>query len=396
MPLQPIVKFESSVTKLYKGTQERNNIRDADREPSSRSRSWPTVIDWHKKLFPGIRGAVVLTTLIIVWWHTCLHVMDGRQKSLGHWPGCRKVVSSKLNKVTPGCSNGVTTQARSDTVTADGSRTKGKVIREVLQTESGSIFGKVRVRVLTGQGQSTHEHVRTESLFCKQKIDFRFHFRFGEFRWRSDWGLWRRLWRKPCCSRVTKWQSGLGEEERLFFTLACFARQCGVGLIINEAAAELFYTRESRKRRVNGKGTKEKEDYLYVDDSWRRLSSPLSLSLSPVVFLLLFPSPFHPLLSTNTILVHFFRLSHDTVRGRDRWFRNSLEFGAGEHTGEDEIDAVELDDLENDDITEEETKRAEVDAASCNPKLPKHMATWAGSNRPAWTEPKILFGSRAL
>ena len=33
------------------------------------------------------------------------------------------------------------------------------------------------------------------------------------------------------------------------------------------AAAELFYTRESRKRRVNGKGTKEKEDYLYVDDS---------------------------------------------------------------------------------------------------------------------------------
>ena len=62
-------------------------------------------------------------------------------------------------------------------------------------------------------------------------------------------------------------QSGLGEEERLLFTLACFARQCGAGLIINEAAAELFYTRESRKRRVNGKGTKEKEDYLYVDDS---------------------------------------------------------------------------------------------------------------------------------
>ena len=100
-----------------------------------------------------------------------------------------------------------------------------------------------------------------------------------------------------------------------------------------------------------------------------------------VVLLLLFPSPLHPLLSTNKI--HFFRLSHDTVRGRDRWFRNSLEFGAGEHTGEDEIDAVELDDLENDDITEEETKRAEVDAASCNPKLPKHMATWADSSWPA-------------
>ena len=77
----------------------------------------------------------------------------------------------------------------------------------------------------------------------------------------------------------------------------------------------------------------------------------------------------------------FFRLYHDTVRGRDRWFRNSLEFGAGEHTGEDEIEAVELDDLENDGITEEETKRAEVDAAPCNPKLPKHMATWADSNR---------------
>ena len=39
------------------------------------------------------------------------------------------------------------------------------------------------------------------------------------------------------------------------------------GLIIDEAAAELFYTRESTKRRVNGKGSEEKEDYLYVDDS---------------------------------------------------------------------------------------------------------------------------------
>ena len=75
--------------------------------------------------------------------------------------------------------------------------------REVLQIESGSIFGKVRVRVLTGQGQSTHEHMRTESLFCKQKIDFRFHFRFGQFR-RSDWGHSRKFWWKPCCSRVKK------------------------------------------------------------------------------------------------------------------------------------------------------------------------------------------------
>ena len=91
-----------------------------------------------------------------------------------------------------------------------------------------------------------------------------------------------------------------------FFTLACFARQCGAGLIVNEAAAELFYTRESRKRTVNGKGTKEKEDYLYVDDWWHRLSSPLSLSSSP---------------STSTNKIQF-RLSHDTGRGRDRsrWF----------------------------------------------------------------------------
>ena len=65
--------------------------------------------------------------------------------------------------------------------------------------------------------------------------------------------------------KVTKW-SWQGRTS-FFFYLGLFARQCGAGLIINEAAAELFYTRESRERRVNGKGTKEKEDYLYVDDS---------------------------------------------------------------------------------------------------------------------------------
>ena len=53
------------------------------------------------------------------------------------------------------------------------------------------------------------------------------------------------------------------------------------------------------------------------------------------------------------------------------WKFNSLGIGAGKHIRKDEIDAVELDDLENDDITEEETKRAEVHGASCNPKLPK-------------------------
>ena len=100
----------------------------------------------------------------------------------------------------------------------------------------------------------------------------------------------------------------------------------------------------------------------------RRRKTTFTLMTHDVVFLLLSPSPLHPLFSTNKI--HFFILSHDTVRGRDQWFRG-LGFGAGEHTGEDEIDAVELDDIENDDITEEETKRAGVDAASCNPKLPK-------------------------
>ena len=55
--------------------------------------------------------------------------------------------------------------------------------------------------------------------------------------------------------------------KNVFFTLACFARQCEAGLTIKEAAIELIYTREGRKRRVNGKGTEEKEDYLFVDDS---------------------------------------------------------------------------------------------------------------------------------
>ena len=104
------------------------------------------------------------------------------------------------------------------------------------------------------------------------------------------------------------------------------------------------------------------------DRGERRL--PLRWWLVTSSFFSSFPLPFdHPPLSTNKI--YFFRLPHGTVRGRDRSFRNSLEFGAGEHAGEDEIDAEELDDLENHDITEEETKRADVDAASCNPKLPK-------------------------
>ena len=72
-----------------------------------------------------------------------------------------------------------------------------------------------------------------------------------------------------------------------------------------------------------------------------------------VVFVLLFPSPLHPLLSTNK--THFFQtFSRDRARERSTvlWKFNSLGFGAGEHTGQDEIDAVELDDLENDNVTE--------------------------------------------
>ena len=55
--------------------------------------------------------------------------------------------------------------------------------------------------------------------------------------------------------------------KNVFFYLGLLCKAVRAGLIIDEAAAELFYTRESRKRRVNGKGSEEKEDYLYVDDS---------------------------------------------------------------------------------------------------------------------------------
>ena len=103
-----------------------------------------------------------------------------------------------------------------------------------------------------------------------------------------------------------------------------------------------------------------------------------------VVFLLLFPSSLHPLLSTNKM--HFQAFSRVTTPSEGEidgfviaWSSELENILQLEKT---KFDAVELDNLENDDITEEETKRAEVDAASCNPKLPKHMATWADSNRP--------------
>ena len=107
-----------------------------------------------------------------------------------------------------------------------------------------------------------------------------------------------------------------------------------------------------------------------------------------------FPLPFTLCFLRTKCTFSGFLTSHDTLRGRDRWFRNSLEFGAGEHTaaGEDEIDDVELDDVENDDITEEETKRAEVDAASCT--IPNCRSTWPhGQTRTGQAEPNRKFCS---
>ena len=100
--------------------------------------------------------------------------------------------------------------------------------REVLQTESGSIFGKVCVRVLTGQGQSTNKHVRTESLFCKQKIDFRFHFRFGQFSGDATGDFQEDCGGNPVSLESQSDKLALAEEERLFYLgLRCKAVQGG-------------------------------------------------------------------------------------------------------------------------------------------------------------------------
>ena len=50
--------------------------------------------------------------------------------------------------------------------------------------------------------------------------------------------------------------------KNVFIYLGLLSKAARAGLIIDEAAAELYYTRESKKRRVNGKGSEEKEDYL--------------------------------------------------------------------------------------------------------------------------------------
>ena len=47
-----------------------------------------------------------------------------------------------------------------------------------------------------------------------------------------------------------------------FFYLGLLCKAVRAGLVIDEAAAELFYTRSRRKRMVYGKGSEEKEDYL--------------------------------------------------------------------------------------------------------------------------------------
>ena len=126
----------------------------------------------------------------------------------------------------------------------------------------------------------------------------------------------------------------------------------------------------------------------------RRRKTTFTLMTRDVVFLLLFPSPLHPLLSTNQILTHFFQ-TFSRHRARERsmvsWKFKNLGFGAGEHTGEDEIDFVELDDLENDDITEEETKRQKLMRRRA---IPNCQSRWShGQTRTGQPEPNRKFCS---
>ena len=143
------------------------------------------------------------------------------------------------------------------------------VLGRFLQTESGSIFGKVRVRVLTGQGQVHTNMCEPKVCSANRKLIFGFIFGSASSDGEATGDFQEDFGGNPVALESQSDKVVLARKNVFFFffTLACFARQCGAGLIINEAAAELFYTRESRKRRVNGKGIKEKEDYLYVDDS---------------------------------------------------------------------------------------------------------------------------------
>ena len=137
--------------------------------------------------------------------------------------------------------------------------------REVLQTESGSIFGKVRVKVLAVQGPSTNKHVREPKVrSANRKLIFGFIFGSANSDGEAAGDVQEDFGGNAVALESQSDKVALARKN-VFFTLACFARQCVAGLIINEAAAlpaGLFYTRESRKRRrVNGKGTEEKEDY---------------------------------------------------------------------------------------------------------------------------------------
>ena len=69
--------------------------------------------------------------------------------------------------------------------------------------------------------------MRTESLFCKQKIDFRFHFRFGQFSGDAT-GDVQDFGGNPVSLESQSDKVALAEEERLFyFGLLCKAVRGG-------------------------------------------------------------------------------------------------------------------------------------------------------------------------
>ena len=190
--------------------------------------------------------------------------------------------------------------------------------REVLQTESGSIFGNVRVKVLAGRVKVHTNMCEPKVCSANRKLIFGFIFGsaswFGQFRWRIDWWRSRRFWRKPCCSRLEPQSDQVAlTRKNVCFILACFATLRGGTYNQRGSSRSNCFTRgRVESEGWNGKGS----------PGQRRRKTTFTLMTLDVVFLLLFPSPLHPLLSTNKIHF-FFRLSHDTVRGRDRWFRGN-------------------------------------------------------------------------
>ena len=55
--------------------------------------------------------------------------------------------------------------------------------------------------------------------------------------------------------------------KNVFFYLGLLCKAGRGGTDNRRGSSRTVLTRESRKRRVNGKGSEEKEHYLYVDDS---------------------------------------------------------------------------------------------------------------------------------